>query len=240
MTRACRLLDRLALLLIAGGLSAPVAALQPGSISEAQSAQHDWITTNNGRDDQQRDLEAQLAYVDQNVNFAMIDQLEGVRNRAELEQRGSGNLGLIAQGFGDDNTARLTQDGDDNHAVITQAGQRNIVTVLNQTGSSNYVKLVQQGDDNRATVDQQGNGNRLDLRQRDAFNVADISQHGGTDLTIVQSNPDGNVAAVNSLTLRSFTEPGSDPLIRSMSFDGPQARELFLCNGSAAYCESVR
>ena len=141
---------------------------------------------------------------------------------------------MIAQGFGDDNTARLTQYGDDNHAVITQAGQRNIVTALNQTGSSNYVNLVQQGDDNRATVDQQGNGNRLDLRQRDAFNVADISQHGGTDLTIVQSNPDGNVAAVNSLTLRSFTEPGSDPLIRSMSFDGPQARELFLCNGSAA------
>ncbi len=56
----------------------------------------------------------------------------------------------------------------------------------------------------------------------------------------MQTNPDGNVAAVNSLTVRSYTEAGSDPLIRSMSFDGPQTRELFLCNGSVAYCESVR
>jgi len=226
--------------LVALAAALPAQALQPGSVADAQAAQHDWITANNGRSDQQRDLEAQLAYVDQNVNFAMIDQLEGVGNRAELEQRGNGNLGLIAQGFGNDNSARLVQDGDDNHAVITQGGQRNVVTLLNQTGSGNTVKLVQQGDDNIATVDQQGNGNQLDLRQQDSFNVADIRQQGGTDLTISQTNPGGNVGAVNSLTVRSYTEPGTDPLIRTMSFDGPQARDLFLCNGSGVYCDTVR
>ena len=225
--------------LLAGLPAMPAAALQPGDIGEAQAAQHDWIDRNGGRADQQRDLEAQLAYVDQNVNFAMIDQLEGTGQHGEIEQRGNGNLALLGQGFGNDNRARLVQDGEQNYAVVTQGGNGNVVTLLNQLGNDDRVTLSQQGDNNEATVQQQGDSNRLDLRQIDSYNVANIEQYGNTDLTITQSNPGGNPAAVNSLEFRGYTEPGSDPLVRTITLDGPQSRALFLCNGSAAYCESV-
>lgn len=216
-----------------------VRAVELTDVTAAQDAQNAFITRNAGDPALQLELESQLASIGQNVNFALVDQVEGTANRADIDQQGSGNLALVGQGFGNGNQVFLNQPGDDNYAVVTQGGNNNTVGFLSQLGNSNRVTLSQQGDSNTATVAQYGDRNELSLTQVDSFNTASIEQYGNTDLTLTQTNPGGSASAVNALALKAYTEPGATMLVHSAQFDGPGSNPVTLCSGSVAYCDSV-
>lgn len=233
--KSLRILLPLALL-----LQAPLAtAISLTDTTAAQDAQNQFVSRNHGDPALQIELESQLAFTNQNVNFALVDQIEGSGHRAEIEQQGGGNLALVAQGFGNGNTARVTQQGNDNYAVVTQGGSNNTVGFLDQLGNGNRVTLSQQGDSNSAWVAHYGDHNLLTLTQVDSFNTATVEQHGNTDLDITQTNPGGSSSSVNAIAFKAYTEPGAEVLVHSAQFDGPGNTPVYLCNGSASYCASV-
>jgi len=220
-------------------LAGRAGAVSLTDVTAAQDAQNAFITRNSADPAQQLELESQLAYISQNVNFALVDQIEGTAHRAEIEQQGSGNLALVGQGFGDGNQAFLKQLGDDNYAVVTQGGNNNSVGFLSQIGNDNRVTLSQQGDSNTATVAHYGDHNALWLTQMDSFNTANIEQYGNSDLSLTQTNPGGSATAVNALTLKAYTEPGTTTLVHRAQFDGAGSNPVTLCSGSASYCSAV-
>lgn len=208
-------------------------------ITAAQSEQHDWVDRNGGNSEQQLDLETQLAYVSGNINFTLVQQIEGVGNRAEVQQAGVGNLLATLQGYGDGNLANVEQIGNNNYAVLSQGGNNNLVSQLSQVGDNNRATLSQQGDNNTASISHVGNNNSLELRQIDSYNTANIEQYGDTDILITQTNPGGSAAAINSLDFKAYTEPGYGLLAHSVQLDGPGNTPIALCNGSPAFCASV-
>lgn len=232
------ILSRPALLLalVAAG---PALAIDLPDVTAAQTEQHDWVDRNGGSIEQQLDLETQLAYLSGNVNFTLVQQIEGVGNRADIEQTGAGNLVGAMQGYGDDNLAYVQQIGDNNYAVLSQGGSNNLVSQLSQIGNNNRVTLSQQGDNNTASISHVGDNNSLELRQVDSYNYATIEQYGNTDIEITQTNPGGNPSAINSLDFKAYTEPGAGLLAHSVELDGPDSRQIYLCNGSALFCASV-
>ncbi|WP_162932507.1 hypothetical protein [Solimonas sp. K1W22B-7] len=184
-----------------------------------------------------RDLESFLLSQSPSITLALINQVEGSGNRAEIEQQGGvQNIVAVFQGFGDDNQARIGQTGNGNFALLTQSGSQNQVTLLDQLGNDNIARMLQEGSGNLAQVNQYNDRNILTLQQLDGYNNALVNQYGDTDLTITQTNPGGSGASVNELSVAAHVEPGYTSNFGPIVLDGAGQTAMTLCSGSAAYC----
>ena len=204
-----------------------------------QDAQHNFVGSHGGDPSQEIAVETALARNAANVNVALIDQIEGTLEKAEIRQVGLNNTAVVMQGFGDANQAYVDQEGDDNFAMVTQAGRANYVYQLLQMGNGNRATVDQQGSSNTVTVAQYNDNNILKLSQVDSYNTANVQQYGNTALTVTQSNPGGSSASENNLIVRAYTEPGASNNFQPINLTGAGNTTLSLCNGSAMYCGSV-
>jgi hypothetical protein len=185
---------------------------------------------------QPQDLESFLLNLSATATLALINQVEGSGNRAEVEQQeGAQNVLAVFQGFGDDNRAVIHQTGNSNFAVLTQSGSANQLA-LEQLGNDNIARAVQQGSDNHATVHQYNDRNELTLRQLDSYNDVLVNQYGDAVLAITQTNPGGSVMAQNELSVSAHVEAGYTSNFGPIQLDGPGQTAVTLCSGSAAYC----
>ncbi len=113
------------------------------------------------------------------VNLAFIQQVEGNRNVAVIEQRGRGNVTSITQ-VGNSNTAELTQVGSNNFIKSTSLGNNNDVEV-EQVGDGNVYTNVRIGKGSNGAkniVQQQGNGHKAVQIQYDGSSGVVIQQRG--------------------------------------------------------------
>lgn len=187
------------------------------------------------------DLESFLLGLPENPTLALIQQVEGIGNRAEIRQEGgAGDIGVVFQGFGDSNEALIQQTGNGNFAVLSQSGDSNQVLPLEQLGIDNIARLTQVGNNNRAEVHQFDQANELDLRQTDAYNNALVNQFGGTVLDITQNNLEGSPTAVNDLSVSAYLEPGFTSNFGPISLSGPGQTAVTLCSGSPGFCDQFQ
>ena len=163
---------------------------------------------------------AQQANVQQggDVGFAK-DNLADV-----LQEKGSGNDVGIRQGTSsstaEDNTATLTQTGDDNDARIRQGdggtAEDNTAT-LNQTGDDNDAFIIQGSnfgttEDNTATLTQTGDDNDAGILQGNfgstaEDNTATLTQTGDNNGAFISQGSNFGTAEDNTATL---TQTGDD------------------------------
>ena len=206
-------------------------------LQQIEAAQHDFVNSHGGSFDEQLQIENSIAAGA--GNFVLIDQIEGTGQRANVEQSGSGNVATVLQGFGDANSADVQQVGVNNETLIMQAGVANAVTLLQQLGNFNQATINQQGQANLAAVTQLNDANKLTLNQKDGYNQADVTQNGNTDLIITQTNALGSASAVNQLLVKAWAESSASSGFAPIALDGAGSTQLYLCNGSTAYCASV-
>jgi Curlin associated repeat len=219
--------------------AASVSAADLADIDAIQNAQNSFVSNNGGAADLQLQLEAQLALMEHNANFALVDQIEGSGHRATIDQRGDSNAAAVIQGFGNDSSASLSQSGNGNFALVVQQGNNNVVSTLLQAGDGNRATLTQQGNNNTAAVSQYNDNNQLSLSQVDGFNQIQVSQYGNTRLGIVQTNANGGPGAINNLNVEAYTEPGYSPVLKQYQQDGAGSHSVLACTGSAAYCANL-
>lgn len=221
-------------------ISSPFAlAAAPGDLNTIQNAQHDFVTGNGGSPSLELSIETLLARDPSNTNFALLDQIEGTGNKADIHQSGGGNTAAVIQGFGDYNQAYVDQEGAGNFALVTQAGSGNVVSQLLQSGNNNRVVLTQQDGMNTASVTQYNDNNQLRLSQANSYNSATVEQYGNTALDVTQTNPGGSAASENQLLVKAWAEAGAQSNFQPISLSGAGNTKLYLCSGSAAYCNQV-
>ena len=218
-------------------LSDTAHAATPEQLQQIEAAQHDFVDSHGGSPDEQLAIENSLAAGA--GNFVLIDQIEGTGQRVNVEQGGSGNVAAVMQGFGDDNSADLLQSGTENQVLVTQAGTANALSLFQQIGNFNQATINQQGQANLASVVQLNDSNKLTLNQLDGYNQADVTQNGNTDLTITQTNAAGSASTFNQLLVKAYAESGASSSFSPITLDGAGSTQLYLCNGSAAYCSNV-
>ena len=212
-------------------------AASPEQLQQIEAAQHDFVNNNGGSFDEQLQIENSIAAGA--GNLVLIDQIEGTGQHANVEQGGSGNVATVLQGFGDANSADVQQIGVNNEALMMQAGVANAVTMLQQLGGFNQATINQQGQANLAAVTQLNDANKLTLNQKDGYNQADVTQNGNTDLTITQTNAGGSASTTNQLLVKAWAESSASSSFAPIALDGAGSTQLYLCNGSTAYCTSV-
>jgi hypothetical protein len=117
----------------------------------------------------------------------------GSADLAGIKQSGGSNRALIIQTqvnggnnaqiwqLGDDNSARVAQDGDMNTVRLWQEGSGHYAT-LTQFGSGNQIAAVQYGADSFLSGTQTGNGN-----------VAAVVLEGGSRLTFSQQGDNNSI-----------------------------------------------
>ena len=76
--------------------------------------------------------------------YKIYSLFKGLKNRAKVDQRGTGNGGAIAQ-HGDNNTAEVFQRGNSHSATITQNGSNNLFGVF-QFGRKTSSNVTQSGN----------------------------------------------------------------------------------------------
>ncbi|SEQ14254.1 Curlin associated repeat-containing protein [Solimonas aquatica] len=183
-------------------------------------------------------IENYLLALQSTATLALIEQSEGVGNRADIRQLAPQNQAAVFQGHGDGNLADIEQNGVGNLAIVTQTGSGNLLSALEQAGNGNSATVLQAGSFNSADIHQYGDNNSLNLQQNDQYNSATISEYGQVALSITQSNPGGSAASVNALKVSAVVESGYSSGFGPITTTGTGNTALNLCSGSDAFCAS--
>lgn len=149
-----------------------------------------------------------LATVVQDGNDNQLDltQTGSAAHSARIAQDGDGNLVDAAQDGDGTTDLALLQEGNSNSAVVLQretaAGATTGAEIV-QSGNGNRIILAQDGSDNDASLTQLGDGNTMSATQLDSGNTLawsqngdglsdlQITQQGGANLQVTQSNTGG-------------------------------------------------
>jgi hypothetical protein len=230
-------------------LAACAYAADVTQLTELSNLQQEYFSGNGAAVPDELNLLPYINSANLEGQFALIDQADGVGNRAEIDQAGTANIAGVMEGFGDDNTASVAQNGDSNFAVVEQSGNGNIVDELSQQGNANWVvitqsgaanqinSLLQNGNNNSATVNQYNGNNALSLVQTFDYNQAEIDQYGGTTLNVSQTNAGGSASSINSISIKAYAAPGADPNFGPISVNGAGQMAITLCNpAGSAFC----
>lgn len=161
-----------------------------GNVAEARQA------GNRSRAQIVQDGDANRADVDQRDSGEHHVTLvqSGDENRADILQQGLGRSVLLLAQEGTLNRATIVQGetGDTvSAAAISQSGSGNTL-ILAQNGSDNQARLMQRGEENVMTATQLGNSNRL-VWEQDGTGLSDlqITQDGGAVMQVTQTNLGG-------------------------------------------------
>lgn len=133
------------------------------------------------------------------------DVVPGSGNTANQEQKGNYNHALIDQGVnpatingfadqyqeGDNNTARIQQDGVDHYATLNQVGNGNEDVIDQASGQNNYATSSQVGNVNVSKTVQDGSNNES--------TVTIVGNHNGilAGNGLVEQYGDGNTSTLN-------------------------------------------
>lgn len=178
-----------------------------------------------------------------NANQAAIQQgdegVGGLNNRAEINQRGSGNEALIKQGglgagytYANEEDGRMDgliqQTGRNNTAETVQGEIDKSITIQNGNGNQAYVNqtpttnpggddrlgrqsfVKQDGASNFAKVYQEGNYGDSSVDQSGNFNDADVAQYGVSDVSNVRQDGNSNEATVTQRGARAVSDVDQD------------------------------
>jgi hypothetical protein len=109
---------------------------------------------------------------------------------AALAMSGQASAGPLADIFqwGRNNGAAVAQVGGvNNSASVTQTGDNN-TSINRQNGSNNDLTSVQRGDNHTSTVNQNGDANNLCLVQRGNGTTTNVNQSGGDNRVVLRTN----------------------------------------------------
>ena len=90
------------------------------------------------------------------------------QNSVEQYQDGTGNVALVEQASGDDNSALQYQLGDQHQTQIYQDGS-GLSASTSQSGVGQFVEISQTGVDSEATTTQAGQDNRVTVFQANSW-----------------------------------------------------------------------
>jgi hypothetical protein len=117
------------------------------------------------------------------------------------------NTAVVTQ-TGDNDNATVSQTGNDHKAQVAQTGDKNVATVDQFGGDHNYIDVVSKGDKNIVDVDQKG----TDLNSANAGIYGYIHQTGDkNDATLNQDGTkiDAKIDQQNGKNMAVFTQKGS-------------------------------
>ena len=123
-------------------------------------------------------------------NYAFAEQYGNAQSKITVEQTGVNNAAGAFQAPGRNNTATVSQQGNENYVTVTQSGDNNLADIT-QINDRNRLALDQANGDNSAVIRQNGESG-LQLNQTGG-QTANITIQGAALGTITQMSPTLNM-----------------------------------------------